>query len=101
MSAIYSALQTTHLPCAYSHFKTKQTPPYIVYIGSGQNIFRADDTHYWSENTYQVEYYYTEKDESAEADIEDTLLDNGFNFEKSEDIFLEDQNVFVIYYYVN
>lgn len=101
MSAIYSALQATHLPCAYSHFKTKQTPPYIVYIGSGQNIFRADDTHYWSENTYQVEYYYTEKDESAEADIEDTLLDNGFNFEKSEDIFLEDQNVFVIYYYVN
>lgn len=101
MSAIYSALQATHLPCAYSHFKTNQTPPYIVYIGSGQNIFRADDTHYWSENTYQVEYYYTEKDESAEADIEDTLLDNGFNFEKSEDIFLEDQNVFVIYYYVN
>ncbi len=101
MSAIYSALQATHLPCAYSHFKTDQTPPYIVYIGSGQNIFRADDTHYWSENTYQVEYYYTEKDESAEADIEDTLLDNGFNFEKSEDIFLEDQNVFVIYYYVN
>lgn len=101
MSAIYSALQTIHLPCAYSHFKTKQMPPYIVYIGSGQNIFRADDTHYWSENTYQVEYYYTEKDESAEADIEDTLLDNGFNFEKSEDIFLEDQNVFVIYYYVN
>ena len=72
-----------------------------MYIGSGQNIFRADDTHYWSENTYQVEYYYTEKDESAEADIEDTLLDNGFNFEKSEDIFIEDQNVFVIYYYVN
>lgn len=101
MSAIYSALQATHLPCAYSHFKTDQTPPYIVYIGSGQNIFRADDTHYWSENTYQVEYYYTEKDESAEADIEDTLLDNGFNFEKSEDIFLEDQRVFVIYYYVN
>lgn len=101
MSAIYSALQATHLPCAYSHFKTEQTPPYIVYIGSGQNIFRADDMHYWSENTYQVEYYYTEKDESAEADIEDTLLDNGFNFEKSEDIFLEDQNVFVIYYYVN
>lgn len=98
---IYTVLQGTHLPCAYSHFKTKQKPPYIVYIGSGQTVDHADNTHYWSENNYQVEYYYTEKDESAEADIEDTLLDNGFNFEKSEDVFLEDQNVFVIYYYVN
>ena len=98
--SIYQTLQGTGLPCAYSHFKTDQSPPYIVYIGNGQDTFNADNTHYWRKNTYQVEYYFTEKNESSETSIEDALLGAGFLYEKSEDIYLEDQGVFVIYYYV-
>lgn len=97
--SIYSTLQSTGLPCAYSHFKTNQTPPYIVYIGNGQDNLDADNTHYWRNNRYQVEYYFTEKSESNEASIEDALLGAGFIYEKSEDIYLEDQGVFLIYYY--
>ena len=98
--SIYQVLQSTKLPCAYSHFKNPVEPPYIVYIGSGQEIFNADNTHYHRRNTYQVEYYYTTKDEDAEAVIEDALLDNGYRYEKSEDIYIEDEDIFVIYYYV-
>ena len=97
---IYQTLQSTGLPCAYSHFKTDQDPPYIVYIGNGQDVLNADNTHYWRRNTYQVEYYFTTKNESSEAAIEDALLENGFIYEKSEDIYIEDQDVFVIYYYI-
>ena len=98
--SIYSTLQGTGLPCAYSHFKTDQTPPYIVYIGNGQDVFEADNTHYWRQNTYQVEYYFTTKNESNEASIENALLTAGYLYDKSEDIYIEDQNVFVIYYYI-
>ena len=97
--SIYSTLQSTGLPCAYSHFKTDQTPPYIVYVGNGQDNLDADNTHYWRNNRYQVEYYFTEKSESNEASIEDALLGAGFLYEKSEDLYLEDQGVFLIYYY--
>ena len=98
--SIYSTLQGTGLPCGYSHFKTDQTPPYIVYIGNGQNVMDADNTHYWRRNQYQIEYYFTTKNEQNEASIEDALLAAGYLYEKSEDIFIEDQGVFVIYYYV-
>lgn len=98
--SIFQVLQSTGLPCAYSHFKNKQIPPYIVYIGSGQNTFEADNTHYWKQNSYQVEYYYTTKNEQNEAAIENALLGNGFLYEKSEDIYIEDEGVFVIYYYI-
>ena len=54
--SIFEVLQSTGLPCAYSHFKTAQEPPYIVYIGRSQNVLEADNTHYWRENKYQVEY---------------------------------------------
>lgn len=97
---IYQTLQSTGLPCAYSHFKKKQSPPYIVYIGNGQDTFNADDTHYWKNNRYQVEYYYTQKNESNEASIENALLGSGFLYEKSEDVYIEEEDVFVIYYYI-
>ena len=97
---IYETLQNTQLPCAYSHFKKKQEPPYIVYIGSGQDFMDADNTHYYRNNTYQVEYYFTMKNESNEAAIEDALLENGYNYTKSEDVYIEDEGVFVIYYQI-
>ena len=95
---IFEVLQSTGLPCAYSHFRKPQSPPYIVYIGDGQETFKADNTHYYRQNTYQVEYYFTTKNESNEASIEDALLEAGYLYEKSEDVYIEDQNVFVIYY---
>ena len=95
---IFEVLQSTGLPCAYSHFRKPQSPPYIVYIGDGQETFEADNTHYYRQNTYQVEYYFTTKNESNEASIEGALLEAGYLYEKSEDVYIEDQNVFVIYY---
>lgn len=99
---IYEVLQSTKLPCVYSHFRDTdkpKKPPYIVYIGNGQNQFKADNTRFYHNNLYQIEYYFTQKDESNESAIETALLDNGFLFDKSEDIFIEDEDVFVIYYY--
>ena len=97
---IYQVLQITGLPCAYSHFKKPVDPPYIVYIGGGQDTMDADNTHYWRNNLYQIEYYFTEKNETNETAIEDALLDNGYNYTKSEDVFIEGEDVFVIYYNV-
>ena len=99
---IYDTLKKTGLPCAYSHFKKNgpKAPPFIVYLGSGQDNMKADDTLYWRENTYQVEYYYTEKNEEQENAIEEVLLSDGYLFEKSEDTYLDDEDVFLIYYYV-
>lgn len=91
------------LPCVYSHFRDQDvevSPPYLVYIGDGQDNFEADNSYYWSRNRYQIEYYFTEKDESQEAAIEKVLLDNGYLYTKSEDVYIEEMGVFVIYYNV-
>ena len=93
-----------NMPVAYSHFKSepesreKVKPPYLVYIGSGQDNFKADNTFYWSSNRYQLEYYFAKKDEETERKIERVLLENGYLYEKSEDVYIEDQGVFLIYY---
>lgn len=99
----YEILKSTGLPCAYSHFtedNKPKSPPYIVYIGAGQDTFNADDTYYYRQERRQVEYYFTKKDERQEAVIEDLFLENGFIYSKSEDIYIESEGVFVIYYQV-
>lgn len=98
--SIFEILQSTGLPCAYSHFRTKQEPPFIVYIGDGQETFAADNTWYHRANTYQIEYYFKAKNEANETAIENALLAAGYQYEKSEDTYIEDQDLFVIYYYI-
>jgi len=99
-SKIVKTLESTGLPVSYGLFPEGKKPPYIVYIGNGQTVFGADDTHYWSKNGYQVEYYFKKKSEAAETAIENILLQAGYIFQKSEDVYLEEENVFLIYYMV-
>lgn len=97
---IQETLVSTGLPCAHSHFRKPVSPPFLVYLGNGQTTFGADNTWHYTNNQYQIEYYFTEKNEANEKAIEEALLRDGFNYEKSEDAFIENEGLFVIYYYV-
>lgn len=97
---IYDALKTIGLPVAYGFFRSEQEPPYLVYIGAGQETFAADDTYYHRRNGYQIEYYFKDKNEANEKQIEDTLLSAGYLYDKSDDSYIESEGVFVIYYTV-
>lgn len=99
-TALRAITELTDVPVFYSLTQKKTKPPYIAYRGNGQNIFEADNTYYWKQNTYIIEYYYRNKNEQIEAAIEESLLDNGFLYEKSEDINIETEDVNVIYYYI-
>ena len=95
-------LELTNLPVWYFTPKGKNVPTrYLVWYGNGQAAAAADDTLYHRTNEYVVEYYYKKKDEEAESVIESVLLNNGYQFEKSEDVYVDDEGVYVIYYYVS
>lgn len=96
--ALKALLDQTGLPVFYGTSKGQVAPPYIVYLGSGQNNMPADDTLYWKENTYQIEYYYRLKNEDSEAAIEDLLLGAGLIYTKSDDVYISDGEMYVIYY---
>ncbi len=101
--SIFTTLQRTNIPCVFSHFKTEnapKNPPYVAYLGNGQNTMIADNSIYWRENTYQVEYYFSEKNEEMETAFEDVLIGDGWIYEKSEDTYIESEGVFLIYYSV-
>ena len=95
MTAIGAELSA---PVAYSHFTQPVKPPYLVYLGAGQEQFEADDTIYWRRNVYTIEYYFERKDETKETSIENLILSAGFQYDKSDDTYIQDEGLFVIYY---
>lgn len=90
--------QDLGIDSAYSHFSSKPEYPVLTYIGSGQSNLLADGTTYWRGNTYQVELNFLKKDPALEAAVEDAFLAGGWNFSKSEDTYLEDEGVYLIFY---
>lgn len=95
---LYEILSDLKIPVVYMRTKEVQPLPYIVYLGDGQNQFSADNTYYTKQNNYRIELYFKAKDESLEEEIEDLLLDNGLQYDKSDDIYISSQDCFEIYY---
>lgn len=98
--SIQKTLLQTGLPVAYGFFREKQDPPYLCYMGNGQEQLLADNRRYHHKSLFRIEYYFRRKDETAEENIENALDTNGYRFEKSEDIYISGEKMFVIYYYV-
>ena len=88
------------MPAAYMKFGKKMKPPYAVYYGAGQESFTADGRPYTTRNIYTVEYYFIDKSLDKENDLEAAMIAAGFRYDKSEDVYIEDEKMNVIYYTV-
>lgn len=96
---IQQALENTGIYTVYFETESERQAPYIVWRGSGQNNFIADDTFYFKMgNTYEVDFYFLEKSEEVEERIEQALLDADFVYTKGEDLRDADTKVFLIIY---
>ena len=95
---IIEVLQWLGIPAAFGRFTERQKPPYMLYTGAGQEHFVADNKIYTKQDQWQVEYYFIDKDIEKEHTLEDKLISEGFMYEKSEDVWIEDEGVFIVYY---
>lgn len=87
-----------NLPVAYGYHSTEQHLPYICLMGAGQDTFAGDDTFIYKQDRTQIELYFKKKNPAIEQALESLLLENGYLYEKSEDVYIEDEDVFMIYY---
>lgn len=95
---VYEALQTLGLPIAYGKHTKPVEPPFLALMGQGQEQIRADNTYVATQELFNLEYYFTKKDPDTESAIEALLLSIDRLYAKSEDIYIEDEEVFCIYY---
>lgn len=96
--ALEGILDGMGIPNAYGKFDRTQGLPFAVILGAGQQRFFSDNTVYSKKNDFTLEYYFRKKNYREEDQLENELLDAGFVYGKSEDVYIDDEKVFVIYY---
>ena len=93
LAQLYQGLNALY-PTAYSHFKSKQKPPFICYIDTGEENFHADDNVLVEGVLVDIELYTINKDLDAEKKIKDFLKANKLPYSKSPTIFIESEGIF-------
>lgn len=103
ISQLNNCLKKLKVPVAYGRFKRKQEFPFLIMIGAGSTFFSADNNSiFHGEYEYRVELYFQNKDESLEEAIENALATNEFIIlDKSEDIYIDKEDCFEVYYTVS
>ena len=86
---IKEALEAAGYPVAYSHFTESQnnplpSPPFITYLITGDDNFKADNKVYKKIPIIQVELYTDSKDELAEEKVEAVLNSLKLPYDSSE-----------------
>jgi hypothetical protein len=97
LAELKTKLKDIGYPVSYSHFKEKQTPPFIVYLFVDDDDFKADNINYASISNVDIELYTSIKDEAAEKKIEDLLRANDIAFLKNE-TWIDEEKIFQITY---
>lgn len=102
LSELFTILNTIPVfkdKVAYRAFPVGHVPnlPYICYLATQTNNFKADNKVYKVIQGIDVELYTATKDESVETTLESAFDANNIVWQKYED-YIDDENVYMITY---
>lgn len=80
-------------PLAYSHFKSAQKPPFIVYLVTSGDSFSADNTALHESDYVDIELYVEVKSLAIENQIKTLLKQNELPFSYVE-TYIKEEGVF-------
>lgn len=97
---IYELLKTLNIPVAYDHFETSQNvnPPFVAYRETSPETFKADSKTYYRPYEFEIELITEKKDIALEQSIEDLLTENNIPYDKSDEIWDEDEKIYHNFY---
>lgn len=100
LSKIYEILKKLNIQISYGYFNEKVKPPFICYISEGYTNFGADNKVYLKSENIRIELYSQNKNIDLEKKLENLLDENEIYYEKSEDIFIKEERLVQVNYYI-
>lgn len=93
LTELSDLLEGLGYPVTYSHFKTPQTAPYIIYVSPDTEPFSADNTVIHESINVDIELYVQYKNIVLENQIKELLKENELPYVYAES-YISDQGVF-------
>ncbi len=97
---VYDLLKKLNIPVAYDHFEVSQNvvPPFIAYRESDLLTFKADDKTFYKLYNFEIELITEKKDIALEKTIEELLETNNIPYDKSDEVWDEDEKIYHNFY---
>lgn len=97
---IYDLLNSLDIPVAYDHFNVAQNvvPPFVAYRESSSETFKADGKTYYRPYSFEIELITEKKDIALEKTIEKLLTINNIPYDKSDEVWDEDEKIYHNFY---
>lgn len=97
---LFNLLKQIDIPVAYDHFEDnkKMEPPFMAYREQPPNNFKADNTVYSVFFNFEIELVTCKKDIELEKKISDLLTKNNIPYEKTPEIWDNDEKIYHIFY---
>lgn len=96
----YQLFKELGIPVGYFVNPKPGMVPFLVYYGAGTTNLKADNKVYAVGDRWNIELYVTRKDRALENRIEELLDSNEIVWEKGSDIYIDEEKVFMIPYYI-
>ena len=100
MQKIVEIITAAQIPCAYRFYPVGKAPalPYAVYFENSSNNFIADNTVYVVGDAWTIELYTEDSGRKQRKALEAAISAAEIVWERSDTIFIDDENMFVTYY---
>lgn len=92
--------KSLNIPIGYYVNPRPGQVPFMVYYGTGSTNLDADNIVYDSVQNWNIELYTNKKNIELEDKIEKILNENEVVWEKGPEIYISDDRVFMIPYYI-
>ena len=86
------------VPVARNQFEEPVTAPFFVFVSEAPTIFGAEGVVWHMAENFRVELYTTKKEGALEELLEARLTERGIYFEKSGDIKIDSENLWMVVY---
>lgn len=93
-----TVLDSSGIPFAYRAWKNGHDLPFGVFYFERDNPFAADGIVYAKKTLYALELYTAEKDPDTEAALEKALTAAGIFYSKSDEIYIDEEQMFYVIY---
>ncbi|MHA3225684.1 hypothetical protein ACV7JQ_07040 [Globicatella sulfidifaciens] len=100
LEELIALLKTLGNQVAYHHFHKPPDLPFIVINETRPEFYKADNTHYYTVKAYDISYYFEKKDPAKEQTLENLFLANDIDFDVTEDIYIEKEQMYYKIYEV-
>lgn len=95
----YELFKPLGIPVGHMVNPSPDKIPFLVFFNAGADTFSADDSVYYSSDSWVLELYSNKYDPELVSSVETVLKEAGICWERGQEVYISDERLFMTPFY--